>query len=499
MSLDAVVKAGISGVLCLPAVQKIAGDATAKVGKILWHHFKDSSHVLAEAFQDSYGCAMAAIAAGLAPEHFSEPFWKTLSAKFKKTIASKVSREFSSQLQEHYLLPFAQQASLNNDDLLAFQQNTYALCQQLLKQRKEILPLTELKENDWATLVHDTFAGDVSAILVEQIQNQQPCDDQIAAFLRCRNLLGDAVLFFFREMLRKNDRVEKTLAELQREGLWLDLRDLKAAQTQMQETLQEQLARIESQLGEKQNAVMTAMQQGNFAALGEFAPQLQSLQQESQQRKEHLERIPSILQEAQQAWSNFGERMELFEQRFGYWCEAIAEQVELVFDKVGEIDVKLEEIHQDTKETANKVTQILQEIAALQEMMRQMQLSPQIQPRDEFTQHNSRNLELIHRAENALARIPRSSNTYATAAITVSSALSSAGNLDKAIALLLQASAAAKNQQEKALASYNLFQLYLRQQKNKEALESLSVALDIDPTRYALHNSLKYGKLLLRL
>jgi hypothetical protein len=41
------------------------------------------------------------------------------------------------------------------------------------------------------------------------MQRLAPLDDTLAEFLRFEGLLGEAVLFFFRELVRKDDRLEK--------------------------------------------------------------------------------------------------------------------------------------------------------------------------------------------------------------------------------------------------------------------------------------------------
>ncbi len=38
----------------------------------------------------------------------------------------------------------------------------------------------------------------------------EPVDDNLAAFLRFNGLLGDSVLFFFREQFRKDARIQAT-------------------------------------------------------------------------------------------------------------------------------------------------------------------------------------------------------------------------------------------------------------------------------------------------
>ncbi|HIE02030.1 MAG TPA: hypothetical protein EYP59_17390, partial [Thiotrichaceae bacterium] len=72
------------------------------------------------------------------------------------------------------------------------------------------------------------------------------------------------------------------------------------------------------------------------------------------------------------------------------------------------------------------------------------------------------------------------------------SVLSSTGDMAEAESLFLQARNEAQNQADKALASFNLFQIRLRCQTYDKALADLQTAIDIDSQRYALHHVDKY-------
>ncbi len=49
----------------------------------------------------------------------------------------------------------------------------------------------------------------------------------VIAFLQFKELLGNALLFFLHEPLRKTPRFQSTLAALQREGLIIDVKEIK--------------------------------------------------------------------------------------------------------------------------------------------------------------------------------------------------------------------------------------------------------------------------------
>jgi hypothetical protein len=107
-------KAGLDGLLQLSAVRKISGSAIVKVAGILKSHFLNSSRELGQAWQESYNCAMAAIASGLVSPAQAETLWQRLAALAQQAAESRLSREFSQGLRRDYLQPFARQQGWND-------------------------------------------------------------------------------------------------------------------------------------------------------------------------------------------------------------------------------------------------------------------------------------------------------------------------------------------------------------------------------------------------
>jgi tetratricopeptide (TPR) repeat protein len=89
-------------------------------------------------------------------------------------------------------------------------------------------------------------------------------------------------------------------------------------------------------------------------------------------------------------------------------------------------------------------------------------------------------MTVIRQAWEEINRLPKTNRLYSIAAIQVASALSSSGDLKHSIDLLHSALEYATSDQEKGLAAYNLFQLYLREQNHQDALEHLQAAIEID-------------------
>jgi tetratricopeptide (TPR) repeat protein len=285
----------------------------------------------------------------------------------------------------------------------------------------------------------DTSA--ISDLVLEQMQGIAPLDETLAAFLRFDGQLGDGVLFFFRELIRKDERLEKTQAALQREGLCLEVRKL-------QENIEH----------------LKAIQQSSPLLGAQIAPQLSQLQQ------------------AQSAWQSHHEQLIRFSRGFENRLEEMLEWAQNVYST-------LDVIHEDVKITKGLVEDILEKLS---EMMARQELSSQIRARDEFTIHNSTSLQLIRDAASQLKQLPPQNPEYCRMSIMVGSALSSTGDLVHAERSFRKAIESTQKDAEKALAYFNLFQVLLRRKAYSDALKNLQAAIAIEPQRYALHDIGKY-------
>ncbi|RKZ65226.1 MAG: hypothetical protein DRQ99_13300 [Candidatus Parabeggiatoa sp. nov. 3] len=454
------IQKGLQTALDSPVIDILAKNLGAdNLVSILREHFTFSAFEIAQTYQTSYGYALAAISAGLAKDEQKNRFIQTLTH-------SNLSREFSEQINTHYLQPFAAQHGLDKD----------TLGQNLLKQ---INPLSDqpsifhapdrpFTETELAALVHEQGTVAITDLVLAQLQNQAPLDDTLAAFFRYDELLGNAILFFFREIIRKDQRAKITLETLQTAGLWADVRDIKTAQATLTTNLQEQL---EAQKA----AVKLAIDTADFGAASEIMQSLPRLQKT-------LDDIPQQLQAAQTAWQNSHKQLINFSQRFNTWAALLDEKVEQVLSAMNAFHTTLIKID-------NNVEKLREE---LHQFMQRFDLSRQLKPRDEFTQHNSASRELIQAAVAKLKSVSTHHPDYNQLVIMAGSVLSSTGDMAEAESLFLQARNEAQNQADKALASFNLFQIRLRCQTYDKALADLQTAIDIDSQRYALHHVEKY-------
>ncbi|MEK8019603.1 MAG: hypothetical protein VSS75_022235, partial [Candidatus Parabeggiatoa sp.] len=457
------IQKGLQTALDSPVIDILAKNLGAdNLVSILREHFTFTAFEIAQTYQTSYGYALAAISAGLAKDEQKNRFIQTLTH-------SNLSREFSEQINTDYLQPFADQHGLNKDTLR----------QDLLKHIKALsdqpsifkAPDRPFTETELAALVHEQGTVAITDLVLTELQKQASLDDTLADFFQYHELLGNAILFFFREIIRKDQRAKITLETLQTAGLWADVRDIKTAQATLTTSLQQQL---EAQKA----AVKQALDTGDFGAASQTMQNLPRLQKT-------LDEIPQHLQAAQTAFQNSQQQLIDFSQRFNTWAGLLDETVEQVLSAMNAFHTTLIKIDEN-------VETLLQEF---RQFMQRSDLSRQIKPRDEFTQHNSTSLKLIQAAVAKLKGVSTHHPDYIQLAMMAGSVLSSTslkGDMAEAENLFIQARNEAQNQADKALASFNLFQIRLRRQAYPEALADLQTAIAIDSQRYALHHVEKY-------
>jgi serine/threonine protein kinase len=429
-----------------PTAVEIASKAGEKALFLIREHFTYSAYQITSATQQSFSYALGAISIGVAAADNKLGFTQ-------KIFNAKITREFAEQIDHHYLQPFTKEVQrVSVADLADFREQTVKALKHFAKHKDELFQIKEITEEDLAALIsyRDTFA--ISDLVLEQMRRIAPVDDTLAAFLRFDGLLGDAVLFFFRELIRQDERLEKTQAALQREGLCLEVQHLQTALNTAQDNLSQAIAKQSTNLVE-------------------LAQQLQGLRQ------------------TQVAWQTRHEQLIRFSSRF-------ENQLGEMLAWAKEIDATLDEIHedikvtqQDVKATKDLAVEIIQLLGGL---MAQQNLSSQVKPRDEFTQHNSTSLKLIQKAVSLLKQLSPQNPQYSRVSIMVGSALSSTGALEEAERLFSQAIEKANNNADKALAHFDLFQVQLRRKAYPEALQNLQAAIKSDRQKYALHNINKY-------
>ncbi|MEK8019335.1 MAG: formylglycine-generating enzyme family protein [Candidatus Parabeggiatoa sp.] len=332
------IQKGIQTALDSPVIDILAKNLGAdNLVSLLREHFTFTAFEIAQTYQTSYGYDLAAISAGLAKDDQKNRFIQTLTH-------SKLSREFFEQINTDYLQPFAAQHGLDKD----------TLGEDLLKQIKPLSDLPPIfqapdrpfTETELAALVHEQGTLAISDLVLTELQKQPSLDDTLAAFFRYQELLGNAILFFFREIIRKDQRAKITLETLQTAGLWADVRDIKTAQATLTTTLQQQL---EAQ----KTAVKQAIDAGDFGAANKITQSLPRLQQT-------LDDIPQHLQAAQTAWQTSQQHLIDFSQRFNTWAKLLDEKVEQVLTAMNAFHTTIIKIDENVETLLQEVRQLMQ-------------------------------------------------------------------------------------------------------------------------------------------
>ncbi len=446
MSIPTIIKTGLSILLDNPILRE---GVQQKAIEIIKTHFCYSSDEIYQAYQDSYAYSITAISAGLAA-----PDTKLLNI-IKKTLYSKVTREFAEPIERNYFQAFAKKTGVQPQDYSD-------LRQQLINELYKIVNVSFFKvetEIELSALINYQASDNLSQLILDKIA---PVDDTLSQFLRYEELLGKAILFFFRELMRKDDRLYKTQAALQRENLFVEIEKI-------------------------QEIVQTAESNLNLA-----------MNQRSKNLAEIAEKV-TYLHQAQDTWD--ARTQVLID--FPAWQNLLDEKIELLLQGVYDANQKIEELHKDVGQIGEQLGDVGRGVEAnnskldkliemLTIMMQQQNLSSQLKPSDEFTQHNSKSLKLINEAISQFKQISKNDPNYSKASIMLGSALSSTGDLKKSERLFEDVLERSSNKSEIALAHFNLFQIQVRSKNYTKAVQNLQKAIKLDYASFALHNARKY-------
>jgi tetratricopeptide (TPR) repeat protein len=419
---------------------KTGGEALS----IIKRHFTLTANEISKAYQSSYGYALAAIRLGVAaPE-------QNLLQKIRH---SKITREFASQIEQLYLQPFVKQyEGVQNFSLATFREPASQALKTFAKFAEKIFEIQEITEEDLAALISYQETLAITDVVLAQMHSIAPVDETLAAFLRYEGLLGHAVLFFFRELLRQDPRLEATQTALQQAKLCLEVRNLQA------------------QLQTTEDNIVTALK--------DHSPNLVELAQQ----RDHLQQV-------QTAWQTHHEPLLRFANRFESWHNEIVAWAKEVYVTLDKIEGDVEDTKRLVQENARKLDQLLA----------QRGLSSQVSPRDGFIQYDNDSLQLIWEQVAQLKRLPSQHPEYAQMSMKLGSVLSSTGDLVEAEQWFQQGLDKADNDDGKAEAYFNIFQVRWRQaftakspadkaQDYANALTALQAAIKLSNGRFALHD-----------
>jgi len=443
MSNTTIFRKGVCSLLNSVVVNHLSTEKE-KVVELLNKNFTFTVSEIADAFQDSYSYALAAIAAGLMPAEQQGDFWK-------KLFQSKPEKKFLQCIEQDYLQDFVQVEGITSENLSAFREIAVEQCKALAKVTRFKADNVPFSEAELAHFVTDTENFAISDLVLEQVPIA--LDKRLSVFLKYNELLGNAILFFLHKNLGTDKRVIKTLEVLQREGLLFDIHSIK----NIVQTTEADL-----------NQALSAKKFAEVAELGE--------------KLDNLQHIDSVIQTH---YSHFLE----FSRRFASWAALLNIHIEPVLSAIEQIQGNLKNFHTNIKQTKSVADTIL---TILKHLLKQSDLSLKIKRQDEFIQHNTSKLKLIREVLELWKQMPSSFPQFSRLAIGLASVVSSAGYLEKAEFLLIQAYQNARNDVERGLIAFNRFHIHIRQQAYDKALSHLMEAILLNPQRYALHDVHKY-------
>ncbi|MEN8220936.1 MAG: protein kinase [Pseudomonadota bacterium] len=167
---------GLGTLVDSPAVSDFAKQGSNKA------HF--TTEEITKAYQDSFEKTLEAIRHELAGK--------------PSLLSSKLRRDFSAQIRC---------GGVDSEALRPF-----------VKQKAKLFQIDNLSETNLAGLINPQSTVAFTGLLLEQMQQIAPLSDNLMAFLRQDDFLGQAMLFFLREQFRTDERFDKTLAALQQES-----------------------------------------------------------------------------------------------------------------------------------------------------------------------------------------------------------------------------------------------------------------------------------------
>jgi len=211
-----------------------------------------------------------------------------------------------------------------------------------------------------------------------------------------------------------------------------------------------------------------------------MSQQLQRVKQEAEAIQDLLDKLPQRLQKAKMAWVSSQKQLTPLMAPFQSWAQMTTEKVEVVLSALDELGPELNQLNKKLEQ--------------LSEMMAQMGLSVQLNPRDEFAQYDTTRLKNLEKAiADIKPQLIENPQYRSQIALIEGSLYFSQGDLQAAEQKFIQARDEAHQDEKRALACFNLFQLRLWHQDYPEALTALQESYSIDHTwQYALHDIDKY-------
>ncbi|MCK5720530.1 MAG: hypothetical protein KAH84_11385, partial [Thiomargarita sp.] len=189
-----------------PAVVETTAAILERAIPVIREHFTLTAAEISKAYRDSCRYSFVAIRIGL----------ESPDSLIKKVRYPNITREFARQVETDYFQPFSEQHDALRNTLIKS-------LKKWAKNSDKLFAIKEITEEDLSAFIVQRENAAISDLILAQMAKIEAVDEGLAAFLQFKGLLGDSVLFFFREQLRTDSRVQATQMALQQENILANL------------------------------------------------------------------------------------------------------------------------------------------------------------------------------------------------------------------------------------------------------------------------------------
>ncbi len=368
----AVLNASVSSVIELPIIKALAGSALEKASKIIKDHFL-SSEDLAKAFQQSYFSSVTAIASGLALSQ--QGAWDKLGQAVREVFTSAINREFANKIESQYFLPYSQKNTHPEQSQNNIRKSIAEDCNRLLK-LKQAFQTEQFSEIQWvqclSTNASESFAEHLIQFCIPSGTN---ISQHTKGFLLFHGLIGNAFLHFFREALRRDERVKTTLSMLQKEGLWTDVKEILKKQDAMLEK-HRNIEALQAEIQKNQEQIMRAMEKNDLQVFQQMTNAIAKCMSEIGENKavytSELSQIKTKLQRQESTEQEIQQTLGAMREASSQWEKNWSARFDRFEQEFHDIMPKLETLEKNMDQMADGIEKIIRDIEDIKEYLRKI-------------------------------------------------------------------------------------------------------------------------------
>ena len=468
MATDVLLRWSLQAVFDGPIVTRLQAAHSADAASVIGHDLGLKGPELALIFQESYAYTLASVAVSLVdPEVANRQFWRRL-------LLSSLPEAVLIGIQDEYWSPFARHHGFGADSDRQLRHHVVQSCYRLAEQRQALFPEDGFPETIGGEAVVGALPTQgLNDWLLGQIHHALSIPRGILHFLKHRQLLTDGFLFFVRAQLREDSRVLNALGRLEQQGLWVDPFDLR-----------KNFAEVEARVTQRLPANSADGRGGPSGAAGD---------------------LPNRLREGVETWERHFGGLATFLHRFQPWAQLPSIHPDNVLDTLDElIQRNLKGATATGKadsgafersfESASPVpdvplpdgTQLEALRQRLEPLLFKYGLLTRLRAGDQYTSFDAEDRNGVLEADAILQTLSEQAEGYTETGLLLASALFALGEYDRPIELLERIRETSPGGRYRALASHNLFQVYMARGDLRSAYRAYRLAAEADPGRFAL-------------